>query len=56
MGYITYESIRSRYNMVLDLNNIPKLIEVNTSSFTDYFLQRTTEPVFGEFTDDVIDY
>lgn len=43
-------------DIVLDNNNVPKLIEVNTSSFTDYFLQLTEGPVFGNYTDDVISY
>ena len=43
-------------DIVLDKNNVPKLIEVNTSSFTDYFLQLTEGPVFGNYTDDVISY
>ena len=43
-------------DIVLDVNNNPKLIEVNTQSFTAYFMQLTNEPVFGEYTDDVITY
>ncbi len=43
-------------DIVLDKENHPKLIEVNTQSFTDYFMQLPHEPVFGEFTDDVISY
>lgn len=43
-------------DIVLDKDNTPKCIEVNTQSFTCYFLQLTQGPVFGEYTDDVIEY
>lgn len=43
-------------DIVLDKHNTPKLIEVNTHSFSEKFKQLTTGPVFGEFTDDVISY
>ncbi len=44
------------HDIVLDKDNKPKLIEVNTQSFSYYFLQLTSGPVFGEYTDDVIQY
>ena len=43
-------------DIVLDANNNPKLIEVNSNNFSVYFLQLTKQPVFGEFTDDIIEY
>lgn len=43
-------------DVVLDRSNTPKLIEVNSNSFSVKFLQLTKQPVFGEFTDDIIDY
>ena len=43
-------------DIVLNETNISKLIEVNTQSFSVKFLQLTKQPVFGQFTDDVISY
>lgn len=43
-------------DIVLDKTNTPKLIEVNTNNFCTYFLQLTKQPVFGKYTDDVIEY
>ena len=43
-------------DIVLDKDNTPKLIEVNTQSFCYYFMQLSNRPIFGEFTDDVISY
>lgn len=44
------------HDIVLDKDNKPKLIEVNTQSFSYYFLQLTSGPIFGEYTDDIIQY
>lgn len=43
-------------DIVLDQTNTPKLIEVNSENFSVKFLQLTKQPVFGEFTDDIIKY
>ena len=43
-------------DIVLNESNTPKLIEVNTQNFSVKFLQLTKQPVFGEFTNDVIEY
>lgn len=43
-------------DVVLDATNTPKLIEVNSSSFSVKFLQLTQHPVFGKYTADVINY
>lgn len=43
-------------DIVLDTKNNPKLIEVNSNNFSDKFLQLTKQPVFGEFTDNIIKY
>ena len=43
-------------DVVLDIANNPKLIEVNSNNFSEKFLQLTKQPVFGEYTQDVIDY
>lgn len=43
-------------DIVLDSSNIPKLIEVNCNNFSEKFLQLTKQPVFGEHTNDIIDY
>lgn len=43
-------------DIVLDVENTPKLIEVNSNNFSVKFLQLTKQPVFGQYTDDVIEY
>lgn len=43
-------------DVVLDKTNNPKLIEVNCNNFSVKFLQLTKGPVFGEYTDDIIEY
>lgn len=43
-------------DIVLDKTNTPKLIEVNSNNFCVYLLQLAKQPVFGEFTDDIIEY
>ena len=43
-------------DIVLDATNTPKLIEVNSNNFSVKFLQLTKQPVFGEYTNDVIEY
>lgn len=44
------------HDIVLDKENIPKLIEINTRCFTEYFLQLTSKPVFDCYTDALIEY
>ncbi|MCB6974650.1 MULTISPECIES: sugar-transfer associated ATP-grasp domain-containing protein [Butyricimonas] len=44
------------HDIALDKFNTPKLIEVNTRCFTDYFLQLTHTPVFDKYTDSLIKY
>lgn len=43
-------------DVVLDVTNTPKLIEVNSSCFSVKFLQLTQHPVFGKYTQEVINY
>lgn len=43
-------------DIVLDSSNTPKLIEVNCNNFSVKFLQLTKQPVFGEYTEDIIEY
>lgn len=43
-------------DIVLDEHNSPKLIEVNSNNFSVKFLQLTKQPVFGQYTDDIIEY
>lgn len=43
-------------DIVLDISNNPKLIEVNSNNFSVKFLQLTKQPVFGKYTDDIIEY
>ena len=43
-------------DIVLDTSNTPKLIEVNCNNFSVKFLQLTKQPVFGEYTQDIINY
>ena len=43
-------------DVVLDISNSPKLIEVNSNNFSVKFLQLTKQPVFGQYTDDIIEY
>lgn len=43
-------------DVVLDSTNTPKLIEINSNNFSVKFMQLTKQPVFGQYTDDVIEY
>lgn len=43
-------------DIVLDTSDTPKLIEVNCNNFSVKFLQLTKQPVFGEYTQDIINY
>ena len=43
-------------DVILDEENNPKLIEVNTTQFSYWFYQFNAKPVFGEYTDDLIAY
>lgn len=43
-------------DIAIDENGDPKLIEVNTTDFSYWFYQFNGKPVFGEYTDDVIQY
>ena len=44
------------YDIILDQNNVPHIIEFNTRSQTVTTVQTTTKTFFGEYTDEVIDY
>ena len=44
------------FDVMLDRNNAPHLIEYNIKSQTVTTVQTTTKAFFGEFTDEVIDY
>ena len=44
------------YDIILDKDNMPKVIEFNTKAQTVTTIQTTTKPFFGEFTDEVIEY
>lgn len=43
-------------DVMIDKDGNPKLIEFNVDGCSPYLYQFTTNPVFGEFTDEVIDY
>ena len=43
-------------DIAIDIHDNPKIIEVNVNKFTEDFIQRTQGPVFGEYTDSLIDY
>lgn len=43
-------------DIALDKDNNPRLIEYNIRAFSPWLYQLTTGSVFGEFTDEVIDY
>ena len=43
-------------DIMIDDSGNPRLIEFNSENFSVKFLQLTKQPVFGEFTDDIIDY
>lgn len=44
------------HDIALDSGNRPILIEVNTKDLTEYFLQTTSGPLFGDFSNDIIEY
>lgn len=43
-------------DVMLDENNKPKLIEFNVDACSSWLYQFSTGPIFGEYTDEVIDY
>lgn len=43
-------------DITVDENDEPKLIEVNTHSFSYWLYQFTTKPVFGDYTEELIDF
>lgn len=43
-------------DIMLDQNNKPKLIEYNNCAFSVWVFQQTIGTVFGDYTDEVIDY
>ena len=43
-------------DIMLDLNNNPKLIEFNVGNFSAWLFQFTDGPVFGDYTDEIIKY
>lgn len=44
------------FDIVLDENNIPKLLEINVGGFSGWLFQFTSGTVFEEYTDEVMEY
>jgi len=44
------------FDIAIDVNGLPKLIEVNTSSFDPALSHMTLGPTFREYTDEIVEY
>lgn len=56
IGESIYHNRTLDLDVMLDENDKPRLIEYNVDACTAWLYQFATGPVFGEFTDEVIDY
>lgn len=44
------------WDICLDKNNNPKILEINVYGFSSWFFQFTSGTTFGKYTDEIIDY
>lgn len=56
VGESIYHNRTLDLDVMLDEDNSPRLIEYNVDACSTWLYQFSTGPVFGEFTDEVIDY
>lgn len=45
-----------QWDIMINQNNIPRIIEFNINSFSFWIAQMTGTPAFGEYTDEIIEY